>query len=54
MKAISELFRNLQVETEFKGEDLHGWTFKCPKEGNETVGIAACGDDFSCCFLSID
>lgn len=54
MKAVSELFRNLQIWTELKGEDLHGWTLKFPKEGNETDGIAAGGNDFFCCFVSTD
>lgn len=46
MKAVSELFRNLQIRTELKGENLHGWTLESPKEGNETDGIAAGGNDF--------
>lgn len=54
MKAVSELFRNLYIRTELKGEDLHGWTLKSPKEGNETDGMAAGGNDFFCCFVPID
>lgn len=54
METVLELFKSLQIWTELKGENLQGWTLKSPKEGNETDGIAAGGNDFYCCFVCID